>query len=183
MESSDVAINEYNQLRASVGMVPASDDDCCEYVAWVVVFDLLAPEVADECKRLPVEQRGLFMMTYAMYLSWLAMKGVESKFPPYSWRGITPLLEREFCKQPRYQPEMMKRLFDSMLKNPPIGERKGRHFDASLGPWPDAVMATNMAGYKLNYSTNAEFILYVAIMRSKILETIGNIAPIDELSK
>ena len=164
MESSDVAIIEYNELRASVGMAPASDDDCCEYVAWVVVFDLLAPEVADECERLPVEQRRLFMMTYAMYLSWLAMKGVESKFPPYSWRRITPLIERELSKQPWYQPEVMKRLFDSMLKNLPSGERKGRYSNlgASLGPCPEAVAATNMAGHKLNYSTNAEFILYVA---------------------
>lgn len=179
MESSDTAISEYNGLRASVGMAPASDDDCCEYVAWVIVFDLLAPEVADERERLPVEQRGLFMMTYTMYLSWLAMKGVESKFPPYSWRRITPLLERELSKQPWYLPEVMKRLFDSMLKNPPVGEHKGRYSDlgSSLGPWPSAVMATNMAGYKLNYSTNAEFILYVAIMGGKILETIANAAP------
>lgn len=38
-------------------------------------------------------------------------------------------------------------------------------------------MATTMAGYTLNYSTNAEFILYVAIMSAKILETIANVAP------
>jgi hypothetical protein len=56
MESSDTALTEYNQLRASVGMAPAADDDYYEYVAWVVILDLDAPEVADESKRLPVEQ-------------------------------------------------------------------------------------------------------------------------------
>lgn len=110
MESSDAALTEYNQLRASVGMAPAADDDYYEYVAWVVIFDLDAPEVADESKRLPVEQQGLFLMTYATYLYWLAMKGVESKFPPNSWRLVAPLLERELSKQPWYQPEVMNRL-------------------------------------------------------------------------
>ena len=46
-----------------------------------------------------------------------------------------------------------------------------------LGPWLDAVMATNLAGYTLGHSTNAKFILYVAIMSSKILETIAKMAP------
>ena len=32
MESSDTALTEYNQLRASVGMAPAADDDYYEYV-------------------------------------------------------------------------------------------------------------------------------------------------------
>ena len=31
MESSDTALTEYNQLRASVGMAPAADDDYYEY--------------------------------------------------------------------------------------------------------------------------------------------------------
>ena len=179
MESSDTALTEYNQLRASVGMAPAADDDYYEYVAWVVIFDLDAPEVADESERLPVEQQGWFLMTYATYLYWLARKAVESKFPPNSWRLVAPLLERELSKQPWYQPEVMNRLFDSMLDNPPMGQGRGRYADlgASLGPWPDAVMATTMAGYTLDYSTNAEFILYVAIMSAKILETIANVAP------
>jgi len=149
MESPDTVLTEYDQLRASVGMAPAADDDYYEYVAWVVMFDLDAPEVADECKRLPHEQHELFWMTYATYLYWLAMKGVESKFPANSWRLVAPLLERELSKQPWYQAEVMNRLFDSMLDNPPIRERRGRYADlgASLGPWPDAVMATTMAGH------------------------------------
>lgn len=176
IESMGGAMTEYNKLRASVGMAPACDDDCYEAVAWVVVFDLLAPEVADECKRLPVEERELFMMTYATYLSWLAMKGVESKFPPESWRWIAPLIKREFSKQPWYQAEVMNRLFDSMVEYP-MGEGKGRYSNASLGPWFDAVMATNLAGYTLGHSTEIKFTLYVGILSSKILETIAQMAP------
>jgi hypothetical protein len=157
-------------------MVLARDDDCCEAVAWVVVFDLFAPEVADEGKRLPVEERGLFMMTYATYLSWLAMKGVESKFPPDSWPLISPLIKREFSKQPWFQAEAMNRIFDSMVEYP-MGEGKGKYFNCPSGPWFDAVMATNLAGYTLDHSTNAKFILYVAIMSGKILETIAKMAP------
>lgn len=169
-------MTEYNKLRASVGMDPARADDYCEAIAWVVVFDLLAPEVADECNRLPVEERGLFMMAYATYLSWLAMKGVESKFPTDSWRWIAPLLKREFSKQPWYQADVMNRLFNSMAEYP-MGEGKGRYFKAAAGPWFDVVMATNVAGYKLSHSTNMKFTLYVAIISSKILETIRKMAP------
>jgi len=177
IKSTGRAVTEYNKLRASVGMAPASDDDYCEAVAWVVVFDLLALEVADECKCLPVDQRGLFMMVYASYLSWLAMKVVESKFPPESWERISLMLQREFSKQPWYRPEIAKRLLDSMVEYPPPGERTGRHFKTSLGPWPDAVMAANLAGFKLENSTNPKFILYIVVMSAQIVETIAKMAP------
>jgi hypothetical protein len=177
IKSTGRAVTDYNKLRASVGMAPASDDVYCEAVAWVVVYDLLAPEVADECKCLPVDERGLFMMVYATYLSWLAMKVVESKFPPESWGRISLMLQREFSKQSWYRPEIMKRLLDSMVEYPPIGKRTGRHFNISLGPWHDAVMATNLAGFKLENSTNTKFILYIVIMSGKIVETIAKMAP------
>lgn len=169
-------MSEYDKLRESVGMDPARDDEYYEAVAWVVVFDLLAAEVANECKTLPTEQRQVFMIAYAAYLRFLAMKVVESKFPPDSWRLIAPLLEREFSKQQWYQPEIMSRIFDSMINHPPTAKASGRHFNASLGPWPGAVVATNHAGYKLNSSANLEFVLYVAITSGKILETITKMA-------
>jgi hypothetical protein len=175
-KKKDKPISEYNKLRVSVGMAPARDDDCCEAVAWVVVFDFFAQEVSDECKCLPVEERGLFMMTYATYLSWLAMKCVESKFPPDSWRWIFPLIEREFSKQPWYKAEVMKRLLDSIVEYP-MGESKGRYTKVSSGPWFDAVMATNLAGYNLSHSTNLRFTMYVTIMSRQILETIAKMAP------
>jgi len=64
-----------------------------------------------------------------------------------------------------------------MVEYPPIGKRTGRHFNISLGPWPDAVMATNLAGFKLENSTNIKFILYIVIMSGKIVETIAKMAP------
>ena len=182
-KSTGGAVAEYNKLRASVGMAPASDDDYCEAVAWVVVFNLLAPEVADECKRLPVDERGLFMMVYATYLSWLAMKVVESRFPPESWGRISLMLQREFSKQPWYRPEIMKGLHDSMVEYPPIGKRTGKYLNISLAPWPDAVMAANLAGFKLENSTNINFILYIATMSGKIVETIAKMAPAGQLDK
>lgn len=169
--------SEYDQLRKSVGMSPAREDDYCEYVAWVVVLDLLSPEVANECEHVPPEERGLFMMTYATYLSWLAMRGVESSFPTNYWRLITPLLQRESSKQSWHQPEVMNQLFDSMVKRPPTGEIKGRYFNASLGPWLSAVMATNLAGYTLSCSGDIKFNLYVAIISGNILKTISKIGP------
>ena len=72
---------DYNKLRASVGMGLAREDDCCEGVAFIVIVELLASEVADECKQLPVEEQPLFMMTYASYLSWLTMQGIEILSP------------------------------------------------------------------------------------------------------
>jgi len=171
------AMSEYNKLRASVGMAPAREDDCHECVAWLVVFDLAGEPVAEECKRLPTGDRGLFMMVCASYLSWVAMKGVEAKFPTDSWRLIAPLIERELSKQQWYRTEVMKDLFDSLARHPPIGETKGRNFGVSLGPWPDAVMAATLAGHKLACSTNMEFLLYVGVMSGKILETIGKVAP------
>ncbi|MGO8944613.1 MAG: hypothetical protein ACLQJ7_13185 [Syntrophobacteraceae bacterium] len=177
IESTGGATTEYNKLRAPVGMASASGDDFFEAVAWVVVSELLAPEVADECKSLPVEEHGIFMMAYAAYFSWLAMGCVESKFPPDSWRRIAPLIERELFKQPWYQADVMQRLFDSMVEHPPTGRSAGRYFKGSAGPWLNVVMATNIAGYALNCSTNAKFILSVAIMSSRVLETIAEMAP------
>ena len=58
------------------------EDDCCEGVAFIVIVELLASEVTDECKRLPVEEQPLFMMTYASYLSWLTMQGIEKYLSP-----------------------------------------------------------------------------------------------------
>lgn len=176
-ESKRGAMADYNKLRASVGMAPAAGDDYCEAVAWVVVFDLHAPEVGDESKGLPVEERDLFMMTYATYLSWLAMRCVESKFPPGSWHRISPMLEREFSKRPWYKAEVMNRLYDSMVKYPLWGESRGKYFKSSAGPWFDAVMATNIAGFGLKHSTNSKFILYVSVMSRKTLESIGKMAP------
>lgn len=170
-------MNEYNRLRASVGMTPASDDDCYEAVAWVVVFELFATEVAEECERLPAQKRGLFMMVYATYLSWLAMRGVTSNFPLDSWQRIFPMLQREFSKQPWYQPEVMNRLFDSMVKYSPMGTRKGRNFKVAAGPWFEAEMAANLAGFEMDFSTNARFAVYVIVTSGKILETIAKMAP------
>ncbi len=169
-------ISEYNMLRASVGMSPATDDDCCEGVAWVVVFDLAAEEVKKECSALPAEKRGLFMMVCASYLTWVAMRGVESYFPPNSWRYIAPLLERELSKQRWYKPETMKCLLGAMTANPPLGG-KGRYTGASVGPWPEAIVAANLAGYHLPLPENIEFVLWVGIMSPKILEYIRNVAP------
>lgn len=169
--------NEYNKLRASVGMAPARDDDYCEAVAWVVTYDLLDPMVADECATLPAEQRPVFMIAYAAYLRLLAMKVVESKFPSGSWRRIAPLLEREFSKQTWYMPDAMSRISNSMVDQEILSPVSGRHFNMKLGPWPNAVMATTTAGYKLHCSTNPEFILYVGLMSSKIVESITKMAP------
>jgi hypothetical protein len=169
--------SEYDKLRASVGMGPASDDDCCEYVAWVVVFDLASEQVADERKRLPVEDRGLFMMVTACYLTWLAMRGVESSFPPGSWRFIAPRIERELSKQQWYQADVMKSIFDSMVKYPPVGDSKGSDLGTSLGPWPKAVMAAKLAGHLMAPSQNVEFVVWVGIISGKILETIRKVAP------
>ena len=83
-------MNKYDKLRTAVGMDPARVDDYYEAVAWVVVSDLLAPEVAAECGRMPIEERAVFMITYAAYLKFLAMTVVESTFPPNSWRLIEP---------------------------------------------------------------------------------------------
>jgi len=177
IKSTGGAVTEYNKLRASVGMAPASDGDYCEAVAWAVVFDLLAPEVAEECKCLPVDERGLFMMVYATYLSWLAMEVVESKFPPESWGRISLMLQREFSKQSWYRPEIMKRLLDSMVEYPPTGKRTGKYLNISLGPWPGAVVAANLAGFKLEDRTNAKFILYIVVMSGQIVETIAKMAP------
>jgi hypothetical protein len=71
----------------------------------------------------------------------------------------------------------MDRLFNSMAQHPPSGKQKGKYSNASLGPWPEAVVASNIAGYDLSHSTNLEFTLYVAIISGKILETIANVAP------
>jgi hypothetical protein len=38
-------------------------------------------------------------------------------------------------------------------------------------------MATNLAGFKLENSTNIKFILYIVIMSGKIVETIAKMAP------
>lgn len=177
VQHKDEVTTQYNKLRASVGMAPAENDDYCEAVAWVVVFDLLAPEVAEECKRLPVEEQGLFMMAYATFLTWLAMQSVKSKFPPDSWRQIAHKLQREFSKQAWYKPEIMRKMFHSMNEIRPTGWSKGKHTNVSLGPWVEVVTATNLAGYKLSQSTNLEFILYVAVMSGKIRETIAKMAP------
>ena len=148
IKSTGRAVTEYNKLRASVGMAPVSDDDYCEAVAWVVVYDLLAPEVADECKCLPVDERGLFMMVYATYLSWLAMKVVESKFPPESWGRISLMLQREFSKQSWYRPEIMKRLLDSMVEYPPIGKRTGRYLNILFINYRGYIIECNIVGIK-----------------------------------
>lgn len=170
------AKSEYNKLRASVGMAPARDDDCCEYVAWVVVFDLASQQIADECKGLPVDDRGLFMMVAASYLTWVAMTGVESSFPHGSWRFIAPLIERELSKKQWYQAEVMKSIFDSMVRYPPISDTKGSQLRTSLGPWPKAVMAAKLAGHLMAHSQNIEFVVWVGIISGKILETIRKVA-------
>ncbi len=183
IESTCEAMTEYNKLRASVGMAPARDDDFCEAVAWVVVSEFFAPGVANECKTLPVEEHGVFMMAYAAYLSWLAMGCVESKFPPGSWRRIAPLIGRELSKQPWYQAHVTQRVFDSMVEHPPTGRGGGRYFKGSLGPWPDVIIAANIAGYTLKCSTNAKFILSVVITSTKVLETIAKMAPAECCTK
>ncbi len=175
-KSMGAALPEYNQLRASVGMPPAKDDDPYEGVAWVVVSDLLAPEGADECRRFPIEEREMFMMTYATCLSWLAMISVKSQFPPESWQWISPLLKREFSKHPWYKEEVMSRLFDSMVGYS-LGRINGKYLGASLGPWSDAIKAANLAGHKLSRSTDPWFNIYVNILSRKLLETIAQMAP------
>jgi tetratricopeptide (TPR) repeat protein len=171
-------LNEYNKLRASVGMTPAKDGNYFEEVAFMVVFYVLAPDelITEECKRLPVEERDLFMLVYATYLIWLSMTAVKSKLPPDSWRYISPLIKREFAKQSWYKEEIMKKIFNSMVKYP-MGEGKGHYFNVPTLPWFDAVMATNLAGYQLSHSTNPEFTLYSAAISINLLKRIDNCAP------
>lgn len=176
-KKKDRSLTEYNKLRSLVGMAPASNDDYCEGIAWVIVYDLFAAEVGEECERLPASKRDLFMMVYATYLSWLAMKGVTSHFPLDSWQRIFPMLQREISKQPWYQPEVMDRLFDSMVKYSPMGTRKGRNFSVAAGPWFEAEMAAKLAGFEMDFSTNPRFALYVSVISGRILETIAKMAP------
>lgn len=165
-----------NQLRASLGMAPAREDDCCEAVAFVVVQGVLAADVADECSSLPAQERGLFMMAFASYLSWLAWKTIESRWPPNSWAHVAPLLIREFSKQTWYEPKTMSQIFSSIARYSSWGESRGRYFDASPDLWFDAVTATTLAGYKLNYSSNIAFTLAVAVRSSKLIETTTRMA-------
>jgi hypothetical protein len=64
-----------------------------------------------------------------------------------------------------------------MVKYPLWGESRGKYFKSSAGPWFDAVMAANIAGFGLKHSTNSKFILYVSVMSRKTLESIGKMAP------
>jgi hypothetical protein len=67
------------------------------------------------------------MLTYAAYLSYLAMQAVQTYYPPGTWLSVKPLLEREFRKQPWYEAEALTRIFDSMVEHTPTGETPGRH--------------------------------------------------------
>lgn len=177
IKSTGGPMTKYNKLRTAVGMESARHDDYCEAVAWVFVFELLAREVEDECNRHPVEDHALFMMLYASYLKWLAMKGTESNFPPGSWQLIASYIERELSKQHWYKPEIMNKLFNTMIEHPPLGNRLGKYSRVPLGPWADVELVAIIASFNLSHSTSLEFKLYVEIISSKILQTIAEMAP------
>ena len=164
----DKPIREYNKLRPSVGAAVGNDGDYCEAVAHVVVSHLLDLEVADVCKRLRLEERGLFMTAYAAYLTWLAMKGVEMSFPPDSWGRIAPILNRETSKQPWFQAKVMSDIFEALVKCLPIGD---------LGAWPDVVTASMTAGHDLMSVSDFKFILYVQVASENTLQAIARLTP------
>jgi len=173
--SSDHPLREsqdkYDHLRSLVGMAPASMFDYRESVAWVVVFEVLQESVAKERDRHPEDERKTFMMAYTALMKWAAMRRVEITFPPDWWMGISPLLEREFSKQSWYHAETVDRIAESIATIPT--DARGRYFGASSGPWLDAVLAASMAGLKLNYTYDLEFILTVSVSVKALLETIG----------
>jgi hypothetical protein len=172
-------ISEYTRLRRSVGMDPASDDNCAEAVAFAVVFDLLArPWVAAEADRHGFEERQVFMTAYACFLRWVAMQGVRSSFPPGSWPLISPLIDREFEKQPWFDLRMMADMWEATLKAPPIGSDEGRYFRASPGPWVDmAALVTAAAGHPLKRLPDLRFSLEAMVGATNLLKSIRRMAP------
>jgi hypothetical protein len=124
-------MDEYNELRKSLGMASADKDDLGEVVAFVVVFELLAKTVADECGSLPADERDTFMMTFAAYLKWLVMLIVEARFPEGTWQIISPVLERELARQPWHRSQTMGSIYNMMVELPPL-EAKGLNFRVLL---------------------------------------------------
>ena len=163
--------DEYDRLRKLAGMSPASMFDYREAVAWVVVFEVLQKSVSKECERHAAYDRSTFMMAYTALMKWAAMRRVETTFPQNWWPGITPLLEREFSKQPWYHSETVDRI--AALLTETSKDTLGRHFGISSGPWQDAAMAANLAGCKLEHTDNLEFTLTVSLSVKGLLETIG----------
>ena len=144
--------------------------DYREAVAWVVVLEVLQNNVAEECERHAVHERSTFMKAYTALMKWAAMRRVETTFPQDWWPGITPLLEREFSKQPWYHAETVDRIAELIGKTPTT---RGRYTGVASGPWQDAVTASNGAGFKLSHSANYEFTLTVSLSVKGLLETIG----------
>ena len=117
------------------------------------------------------------MMTYAAYLMWLTKKAVDASFPPHSWEVIYPLIERELEQQEWYRQPIIQRISASMSENSPDGTRTGRYLGASAGPWFDAVMATTLAGFKLDHSVDMAFTLYVMYMSGEVLKSVPRMSP------
>ena len=162
--------DNYDRLRKLAGMAPASMFDYREAVAWVVVLEVLQDNVATECGRQAADEHSTFMLAYTALMKWAAMRRVETTFPQGWWPEVTPLLEREFSKQPWYHAETVDRIAELIGETPTT---HGRVFGIASGPWQDAVTAANSAGFKLSHSADLEFILTVSLSVKGLLKTIG----------
>lgn len=169
-------MSRYDELRKNIGMAPAKGDDSYDAATFIIVGETQRPEVVNECNNLPVEEREIFLLVYATYITWLTMTAVKTKFPPNSWYIIEPLIRREFSKKNWYKPALMESLMDALSKDPPTGG-PGYHTGINVGPWTDVVVAASMAGISLSPSVNLDFDLFVTKISSDVLETIGKIVP------
>jgi hypothetical protein len=168
-------MGQLDELRKSLGMPPANDDDLGEIVAFLIMFELAAKTVTDECEAYPADERDAFMMTYAAYLKWLMSLSVLKRFSEETWQSVTTVIEREFSKQSWYRSETVDAIYNMMLELPPL-ESKGRYFGICL-PWGGAVMTAFTAGVKLSESKNMKFHLYVIEITKRLFKTMSVAKP------
>ena len=168
-------MGQLDQIRQSLGMPPANDDDLGEIVAFLVLFQLLKKEVADECSKCPADERDNFMLTYAAYLKWVVMFSVTSKFQEEICNAVTPLIDRELGKQPWYHAVRVESLYDEMVEFPPL--EPGGTFGVAM-PWTSAVVVANSLGLNLSVSEDMRFHIYVSVITKQLLETMSKVEPV-----
>lgn len=167
----------YDTDRAALGMDSADKDDLGEFVNWVIVREILSPEVQKEKFLLPNDEQDNFMAAYSALFLWFLGYLLNLHYPQSSWDAIAPLVVRELAKKEWYDDQKIQEIINKIDNPLDRNNKKGKYFGADLGPWMDIVSAANQAGIKLSYSTNPQFLLSIPLIMKQASDTIIKTSP------